>query len=72
MSPMERKEQYHMTKKEMARLKVAERLIGNVMKVEEASRILDISTRQVIRIKGRVKEIAPKNNIYGYFLITQL
>jgi hypothetical protein len=45
---MERKEQYHMTKKEMVRLKVAERLIGKVMKVEEAARILNISTRRVL------------------------
>jgi hypothetical protein len=60
MSPMERKEQYHMTKKEIARLKVAERLIERAMRVEEASHILNISTRQVIRIKGRVKEIGPE------------
>jgi transposase len=65
MSPMERKEQYHMTKKEMVRLKVAERLIERAMRVEEASHILDISTRQVIRIKGRVKEVGPEAVIHG-------
>jgi len=54
---MERKEQYHMTEKEMVRLKVAERLIEKVMKVEEVARILNISTRQVIRIKGRVNRL---------------
>jgi hypothetical protein len=54
MSPMDKREEtYHMTKKEMTRLKVAERVIEKVMKVEEASRILDISTRQVIRIKKK-------------------
>jgi transposase len=62
---MERKEQYHMTEKEMARLKVAERLIEKAMKVEEASRILDISTRQVIRIKGRVNRLGPKAVVHG-------
>jgi transposase len=62
---MERKEQYHMTDKEMVRLKVAERLIEGDMKVEEASRILNISTRQVIRIKGRVKETGPEAVIHG-------
>jgi hypothetical protein len=43
-----REKTYHMIDKEMARLKVAERLIEKVTKVEEASHILDISTRQVI------------------------
>lgn len=62
---MERKEQYHMTDKEMRRLKVAERLIEKVMKVEEAARILNISTRQVIRIKKGVKEIGPEALIHG-------
>ena len=60
-----RKETYHMTKKEMVRLKVAERLIEKTMKVEEASRILNISTRQVIRIKKGVKEIGPEAVIHG-------
>jgi transposase len=62
---MERKEQYHMTEKEMVRLKVAERLIEKVMKVEEAARILNISTRQVIRIKGRVNRLGPEAVIHG-------
>ena len=44
-----------MTEKEMVRLKVAKRLIGKEMKVEEAARILNISNRQVIRIRGMVK-----------------
>ena len=62
---MERKEQYHMTEKEMVRLKVAERLIEGQMKIEEAARILNISTRQAIRIKGRVKKIGPEAAIHG-------
>ena len=58
MSPMKKREGlYHLTEKEMVRLKVAERLIEKEMKVEEAARILNISTRQVIRIKGMVKKI---------------
>jgi transposase len=60
-----RKETYHMTKKEMVRLKVAERLIEKVMKVEEAARILNLSTRQVIRIKGRVNRLGPEAVIHG-------
>ena len=60
-----REELYHMTKKEMARLKVAERLLEKTMKVEEAARILNISTRQVIRIKKRVKKIGPEAVIHG-------
>jgi len=60
-----REELYHMTKKEMARLKVAERLIEKEMKIEEAARILNISTRQVIRIKKRVKKIGPEAVIHG-------
>jgi transposase len=62
---MERKEQYHMTEKEMVRLKVAERLIEDQMKVKEAARILNISTRHVIRIKERVIKFGPGAVIYG-------
>ena len=54
-----------MTDREMTRLKVAERLIEKTMKIEEASRILNISTRQVIRIKKGVKEIGPIAVIHG-------
>lgn len=60
-----RKEQYHMTEKEMVRLKVAERLIEGQMKIEEAARILNISTRQVIRMAGRVKKIGPEAAVHG-------
>jgi hypothetical protein len=57
---MERREQYHMTAKEMVRLKVAERLIEGQIKVEEAALILNIYTRQVIRIEGRVNRLGPE------------
>ena len=60
-----REEQYHMTAKEMARLRVIERLVEGEMKVEEASRILNISIRQVKRIKKGVKEIGPEAVIHG-------
>jgi transposase len=60
-----REEQYHMTAKEMARLRVVERLIEGEMKVEEASRILNISTRQVKRIKKRVIKTGPGAVIHG-------
>lgn len=63
---MEKREEiYHMTKKEMVRLKVAERLIAREIKIEEAARILNISTRQVIRIKKGVKEIGPAAVMHG-------
>ena len=60
-----REELYHMTEKEMVRLKVAERLAEGKMKIQEAADILMISTRQVIRIKERVKRLGPKAAIHG-------
>jgi len=60
-----REELYHMTHKEMVRLKVAERLLGKDMKVNEAARILNISTRQVLRITERVKRLGPGSVIHG-------
>ena len=60
-----REETYHMTEKEMVRLRVAEKLLEGQMKIEEAARILNISTRQVIRIKGRVKIFGPGAVVHG-------
>jgi len=60
-----REETYHMTEKEMVRLRVAEKLLEGQMKIEEAARILNISTRQVIRIKGRVKRFGPGAVVHG-------
>ena len=54
-----------MTAKEMARLRVIERLVEGEMKVKEASRILNISTRQVKRIKKRVIKTGPGAVIHG-------
>ena len=60
-----REETYHMTEKEMVRLRVAEKLLEGQMKIEEAARILNISTRQVIRIKERVKRFGPGAVVHG-------
>ena len=60
-----REETYHMTEKEMVRLKVAERLLEGEMKVEQASHVLKISTRQIKRIKERVKRSGPTAVIHG-------
>lgn len=54
-----------MTEKEMVRLKVAERLIDGYMKIDQAADILMLSTRQVIRIKERVKRFGPSAVIHG-------
>lgn len=60
-----REETYHMTEKEMVRLKVAERLVEGQMKVGQAADILMLSTRQIIRIKERVKRFGPGAVIHG-------
>jgi len=52
-----REETYHMTEKEMARLKVAERLIEGEIRVKDAAEVLRLSTRQVLRIKKGVIKI---------------
>ena len=54
-----------MTEKEMTRLKVAERLIDGEMMVSQAADILMLSTRQVIRIKERVRRLGPGAVIHG-------
>ena len=54
-----------MTEKEMVRLKVAERLVNEEMKVRQAADILMLSTRQVIRIRERVKRFGPGAVIHG-------
>ncbi len=63
---MEKREEiYHMTEKEMVRLKVAERLIDGQMKIGQAADILMLSTRQVIRIKERVSRFGPGAVMHG-------
>lgn len=54
-----------MTEKEMVRLKVAERLLEGHMKIDQAADILMLSTRQVIRIKERVKRFGPGAVMHG-------
>jgi len=46
-----------MTEKEMARLKVAERLVEGEIRVKDAAEVLRLSTRQVLRIKKGVIKI---------------
>jgi len=60
-----REETYHMTEKEMVRLKVIERLLEGDMRVSQAADILMLSTRQVIRIKERVRRFGPGAVIHG-------
>jgi len=50
-----REEIHHMTAKEMARLKVAEKLVEGKVTIKDAAEVLGLSTRQVIRIKKGVR-----------------
>ena len=60
MSPMNtREELYHMTKREMAKLKVAERLLKGDIEIKEAAEVLRLSTRQTLRIKKGVRLNGP-------------
>ena len=52
---MERMEQYHMTKKEMRKLQVVEKLIDKSVTLKEACQILELSSRQVLRLKKGVR-----------------
>jgi transposase len=60
-----REEIYHMTTKEMARLKVAERLVEGKVTIKAAAEVLGLSTRQVVRIKKGVILNDPKAIIHG-------
>jgi len=60
-----RKETYHMTDKEMARLIVAERLIEGEMTVKGAAEVLGLSTRQIKRIKKKVRLNGPGATVHG-------
>ena len=60
-----REETYHMTDKEMARLVVAERLIAGEITVKGAAEVLGISTRQVKRIKKKVRTGGPAATVHG-------
>ena len=54
-----------MTKREMAKLKVAERLVEGEMTVRGAAEILGLSTRQTLRIKKGVRIYGPGALIHG-------
>jgi len=60
-----REETYHMTDKGMARLIVAERLIEGEISVKGAAEVLGISTRQVKRIKKKVRISGPGAIVHG-------
>ena len=60
-----REELYHMTKREMAKLKIAERLTAGEMTVRGAAEILGLSTRQTLRIKKGVRIYGPGALIHG-------
>jgi len=62
---MIREEIYHMTAKEMTRLKVAERLIEGEIRVKDAAEVLGLSTRQVKRIKKKVRLNGPGATVHG-------
>ncbi len=54
-----------MTAREIAKLKVAERLIEGKITIKSAVKVLRISTRQVKRIKKKVRLNGPKAIIHG-------
>jgi hypothetical protein len=56
---MERKEQYHMSQKEMTKLKIVDLLLERRITVKKTAEILRLSARQVLRIKKEVKENGP-------------
>jgi len=60
-----REETHHMTDKEMARLIVAERLIEGEITVKGAAEVLGLSTRQVKRIKKKVRLNGPGATVHG-------
>jgi len=54
-----------MTAKEMARLKVAEKLVEGKVTIKDAAEVLGLSTRQVIRIKKGVRLNGPAAIVHG-------
>ena len=54
-----------MTDKEMARLIVAERLVEGEIRVKDAAEVLKLSTRQVKRIKKKVRLNGPGAAVHG-------
>lgn len=54
-----RKEEFNMTQKEITRLRVINQTIDKVITIKEAAELLDLSERQVIRLKKGVLENGP-------------
>jgi len=54
-----REELFNMTQKEITRLRVINQTIDKVITIKEAAELLGLSERQVIRLKGGVKEHGP-------------
>ena len=54
-----RKEQYNMTEREMQKLVVINKVIDGTLTNNEAAQMLDLSVRQVFRLKKGVKEQGP-------------
>jgi len=73
-----RKEIFNMTQKEMTRLRVINQTIDKVITIREAAELLDLSERQVIRLKkGVLKEgpafiVEPENPSLPSGLLTLL
>ena len=60
-----REETYHMTDKEMARAVVAERLLKGEISIKDAAEVLGLSTRQIKRIKKKVRINGPVATVHG-------
>jgi len=59
-----RKEQYHMTQKELNRVHVIQQCIDGILTNGEAAQILNLSKRQVIRLKKGVRNEGPQSMIH--------
>ncbi|MBZ4666485.1 MAG: Integrase catalytic region [Mahella sp.] len=53
---MRREEQYCMTESEMQKLVVINKVIDGTLTASEAAQVLDLSVRQIFRLKKGVKE----------------
>ena len=59
-----RKEQYHMTQKELQRIHVVQQCINGILTNGEAAHVLGLSQRQVIRLKKGVRNEGPQSMIH--------
>ncbi len=60
-----REELYHMTDKEMARLKIIEKLLEEEISIKDAAGVLGLSDRQIKRIKKKVRLSGPIAIMHG-------